>query len=75
MGQDYTDVCPLLDRPPGDGDNYLQPVQVARDIELATRNLPPEVKEISIAASFWISVLFLFFIIFCRFLVLVIYAM
>ena len=74
MGQDYTDVCPLLDRPPGDGDNYLQPVQVARDIELVTRNLPPEVKEISIAASFWISesVLFLFF---CRFLVLVTHAM
>ena len=45
MGQDYTDVCPLLDRPPGGGENYLQPVQVNRSIELVTRNLPPEVKE------------------------------
>ena len=34
MNQDYTDVCPLLDHPPGDGGNYLQPVQVARNIEL-----------------------------------------
>ena len=76
MGQNYTDVCPLLDRPPGDGDNYLQPVQVARDIELATRNLPPEVKEISTAASFWISVLLNFyFYYFYRFLVLVTHAM
>ena len=47
MNQDYTDVCPLLDRPPGGGQNYLQPVQVNRDIELVTRNLPPEVEEIS----------------------------
>ena len=47
MGQNFTDVCPLLDRPPGSGENYLQPVQADRNIELATRNLPPEVKEIS----------------------------
>ena len=45
MNQNFTDVCPLLDRPPGGGNNYLQPVQVDRDIELVTRNLPPEVKE------------------------------
>ena len=47
MSQDYTDVCPLFDRPPGGGENYLRPVQVNRNIELVTRNLPPEVKEIS----------------------------
>ena len=46
MSQDFTDVCPLLDRPPGGGENYLQPVHVARNIELVTRNLPPEVKEV-----------------------------
>ena len=50
--QDYTDVCPLLDRPPG-RENYLQPVNrnneletrqpVNRNIELVTRNLPAEV--------------------------------
>ena len=45
VGQDFTDVCPLLDRPPGGGENYLQPVQVARNIELVTRNLPPEVNK------------------------------
>ena len=47
MNQDYTDVCPLLDRPTGGRENYLQPVQVNRNIELVTRNLPPEVKEIT----------------------------
>ena len=44
--QDFTNVCPLLDRPPGGGENYLQPVQVARNIELVTRNLSPKVIEI-----------------------------
>jgi hypothetical protein len=44
MNQDYTDVCPLLDRPPGGRENYLQPVQVDRNVQLVTRNLPPEVK-------------------------------
>ena len=57
MGQDYTDVCPLLDRPPGGGENYLQPVQVNRSVELVTRNLPPEVKEISTYTLFWNAVL------------------
>ena len=47
MNQDFTDVCPLLDRPPGGGQNYLQPVQVNRNIELVTRNLPPEVNKIN----------------------------
>ena len=47
MNQDFTDVCPLLDRPPGGGENYLQPVQVNRNIELVTRNLPPEVNKIN----------------------------
>ena len=46
MNQDFTDVCPLLDRPPGGGENYLQSVQVARNIDLVTRNLPPEVEEV-----------------------------
>ena len=42
--EDFTDVCPLLDRPPG-REYYLQPVQVNRNIELVTRNLPAEVYE------------------------------
>ena len=42
MQQDYTDVCPLLDQP-SPGQNYTQPVAVNRNIELVTRNLPPEV--------------------------------
>lgn len=46
MNEDYTDVCPLLDRPPGGGQSYLQPVEVNRNIELVTKNLPAEVKEI-----------------------------
>ena len=45
MNQDYTDVCPLLDCPFG-GQNYLQPVQVNRNIELVTRNLPAVVQEL-----------------------------
>ena len=59
MNQNYTDVCPLLDHPPGGGENYLQPVQVARNIELVTRNLPPEVKERSTCTLFWNTVFFL----------------
>ena len=42
MNQDYTDVCPLLDRSTV-GENYLQPVKVNRNIELVTRNLPAQV--------------------------------
>ena len=45
MSQDSTAVCPLLDRPPGGGESYLQPVQVNRNIELVTRNLPAEVED------------------------------
>ena len=70
MNQDFTDVCPLLDRPPGGGENYLQPVQVARNIELVTRNFLPEVKEIGTCTLFWITINF-----FCRFLVLCTHAM
>lgn len=40
--RNYADVCPLLDIPHF-GQSYLQPVQVSRNIELVTRNLPPEV--------------------------------
>ena len=73
MGQDFTDLCPRLDRPPGGGDNYLQPVQVNGSIELVTRNLPPEVEEIllSTCTLFWNTVLIFFY----RFLVLVTRAM
>ena len=39
VNQNFSDVCPLLDRPIG-GQNYLQPIQVNRNIELVTRNLP-----------------------------------
>ena len=42
MGETFIDVCPLLDQP-SPGMNYQQPVQVNQDIELVTRNLPPEV--------------------------------
>ena len=42
MGETFTNVCPLLDHP-SPGMNYQQPVQVNQDIELVTRNLPPEV--------------------------------
>ena len=42
MNQYFTDVCPLLDRPTG-GQNYLQPVQANKNIELVTRNLPAAV--------------------------------
>ena len=60
MNQDYTDVCPLLDHPTGGRENYLQPVQVDRDIELVTRNLPPEVyKRNNYAALF--GLMFQFF--------------
>ena len=40
----YLDVCPLLEPSPStpSGD-YVQPVNVARDIELQTRNLPAPV--------------------------------
>ena len=72
VGQDFTDVCPLLDRPPGGGDNYLQPVQVDRNIELVTRNLPPEVKKERISTLLCLDYYFNFF---CRFLVLVTHAM
>ena len=47
----YLDVCPLLEpsssTPTGD---YVQPVDVARDIELQTRNLPAPV-----SFNFWHS--------------------
>ena len=41
----YVDVCPLLEPSPStpSGD-YVQPVNVARDIELLTRNLPAPVR-------------------------------
>ena len=42
MGQTFADVCPLLDQP-SPGMNYQQPVLINQDIELVTRNLPPEV--------------------------------
>ena len=42
LGETYVDVCPLLDQP-SPGINYTQPVQLNRNIELVTRNLPPEV--------------------------------
>ena len=42
MSQDYTHLCPQLDHP-SFGENYLQPVQLNKNIELVTRNLPPEV--------------------------------
>ena len=42
MSQTFADVCPLLDQP-SPGVNYTQPVLVDRNIELVTRNLPPEV--------------------------------
>ena len=45
VNQNFSDVCPLLDRPIG-GQNYLQPVQVNRNIELVTRNLPAVVHEL-----------------------------
>ena len=43
MSQTYVDVCPLLDQP-SPRENYTQPVQVNRNIELVTRNLPFEVQ-------------------------------
>ena len=73
MNQDYIDVCPLLDRPPGGGENYLQPVQVNRNIELVTRNLPPEVNKITKINKY--ATLDYCFTTFCRFLVLVMHAM
>ena len=42
MSQTFVDVCPLLDQPLP-GVNYQQPILVNRNIELVTRNLPPEV--------------------------------
>jgi hypothetical protein len=42
MDETFADVCPLLDQP-SPGENYQQPVLVNQDIELVTRNLPPEV--------------------------------
>ena len=68
MNQNFTDVCPLLDRPPGGGQNYLQPVQVARNIELVTRNLPPEVNKITKINKY--ATLDYCFMTFYRFLVL-----
>ena len=62
MGQDFTDVCPLLDRPSGGGENYLQPVQVTRNIELVTRNLPPEVKGINMLLIYKFFFKFFFFL-------------
>ena len=55
MNQDSTAVCPLLDRPPGGGESYLQPVQVNRNIELVTRNLPAEVKEMPEYILLWLD--------------------
>ena len=41
----YTEVCPLLVQP-SSGGSYLHPVWTNRDIELVTRNLHPEVREL-----------------------------
>ena len=42
MSETFADVCPLLDQP-SLGVNYTQPVLINTNIELVTRNLPPEV--------------------------------
>ena len=56
----YLDVCPLLEPSPStpSGD-YVQPVNVARDIELQTRNLPAPVSLITLIHN--IIVLLTFF--------------
>ncbi len=44
-GNDFTAECPLLDTPPSGG--YTQPVRVAQDLRLTTRNLIPPVSHMT----------------------------
>ncbi len=45
-GNDFTAVCPLLDKPPSGG--YIQPVMVAQDLRLIAKNL---IAPVSLIAS------------------------